>query len=44
MRQDESLQQKEDYIRENPVRAGLIAPGEKWRFVLALGDLEGRGD
>ena len=39
IRQDESLQQKEDYIRENPVRAGLIAPGEKWRFVLALEDL-----
>ena len=44
IRQDESLQEKEDYIRENPVRAGLIAPGEKWRFVLALEDLEGSGD
>ena len=44
IRQDESLRQKEDYIRENPIRAGLIAPGEKWRYMLALEDLEGRGD
>jgi putative transposase len=39
IRRDESLREKEDYIRENPIRAGLIAPGEKWRYVLALEDL-----
>ena len=44
IRQDESLREKEDYIRENPLRAGLIPPGEKWRFMLTLEDLEGRGD
>src|SRR5438067_4488055 len=35
IRQDESLQQKEDYIRENPIRAGLIKSGETWPYVLA---------
>jgi len=39
LRHDESLREKEDYIRENPIRAGLIARGEKWRFMLALEDL-----
>ena len=42
LRHDESLVEKEDYIRENPIRAELIAPGENWRYVLALGDLEGQ--
>jgi len=42
IRRDESLQEKEDYIRENPVRAGLIATAEKWHYLLALEDLEGR--
>jgi putative transposase len=39
IRQDESLRQKEDYIRENPIRAGLMMPGNKWPYVLALEDL-----
>jgi putative transposase len=44
IRRDESLLEKEDYIRDNPIRASLIAAGEKWRYILALEDLEGRGD
>ena len=44
IRQDESLREKENYIRENPIRAGLIAPEEKWRYMLTLEDIEGRGD
>jgi putative transposase len=39
IRQDESLQQKEDYIRENPIRAELITRGELWPFLLASEDL-----
>ena len=44
VRHDESLQEKEDYVRENPIRAGLITRGEAWPFVLATEDCEGRGD
>jgi putative transposase len=39
LRHDESLREKEDYIRENPIRAGLITPAERWPFVLAAEDL-----
>jgi len=35
LRHDESLRAKEDYIRQNPVRAGLVARAEDWRFVWA---------
>ena len=33
LRHDESLRNKEDYIRQNPVRAGLIGQGERWLYV-----------
>ena len=39
IRRDESLREKEDYIRENPIRAGLIKSGQTWPYVLALEDL-----
>jgi putative transposase len=44
IRRDESLQEKEDYVRENPIRAGLIKRDDAWPFVLATEDCEGRGD
>jgi putative transposase len=40
VRRDESLGLKAAYIRENPIRAGLIAPNAKWPFALGLADLE----
>jgi putative transposase len=42
LRHDESLREKQDYIRENPIRAGLVAPAERWPFVLAAEDLDPR--
>jgi putative transposase len=39
LRHEESLRQKEDYVRENPIRAGLIKGGEPWPFMLAAEDL-----
>ena len=33
LRKEESLQLKGHYIRQNPVRAGLIEKAEKWPFV-----------
>ena len=30
LRHDESLREKEDYIRENPIRGGLIPAAERW--------------
>ena len=33
LRHDESLHEKEDYIRQNPVRAGLVSQAKDWRFV-----------
>ncbi len=32
LRNDESWEQKADYIRLNPVRAGLIADPQDWKF------------
>jgi putative transposase len=32
LRSDESYSQKWEYIRENPVRAGLVKPNEQWPF------------
>lgn len=32
LRSDESLAQKWNYVRENPVRAGLVADAEAWPF------------
>ncbi len=33
LRHDESLREKEDYIRSNPVRAGLVSDLENWPYV-----------
>jgi len=33
LRHDESTEQKADYLRQNPVRAGLVAQAEEWRYV-----------
>ena len=32
LRHDESENEKAAYIRENPVRAGLIGPNDEWRL------------
>jgi len=32
LRSEESYGQKWNYVRENPVRAGLVARVEDWRF------------
>ncbi|PYL06431.1 MAG: hypothetical protein DME34_09015 [Verrucomicrobia bacterium] len=32
LRREESFTEKADYIRANPVRAGLIGPSEEWRY------------
>ncbi|PYL07419.1 MAG: hypothetical protein DME33_10715 [Verrucomicrobia bacterium] len=32
LRKEESCREKADYIRANPVRAGLIAPSEEWPY------------
>jgi hypothetical protein len=33
-RSDESWQAKVNYIRMNPIRAGLIREGEKWPYLI----------
>jgi len=33
LRSDESHQEKTDYIRQNPVRKGLVGKTEDWKFV-----------
>jgi putative transposase len=42
LRQDESEDEKAAYIRENPVRAGLIGANQKWRYAIDAKDLEPR--
>jgi hypothetical protein len=42
LRRDESLDEKVAYIRENPVRAGLIAEGEEWPYAIDASDLNSR--
>ena len=42
LRHDESLDEKVAYIRENPVRAGLIAEGEEWPYAMDVCDLNSR--
>ena len=32
LRNDESMAQKWDYIKENPVRAGLVADSADWSY------------
>jgi hypothetical protein len=33
LRSGESYAQKWDYVRENPVRAGLVTSWDHWRYV-----------
>ena len=40
LRHDESEDEKAAYIRENPVRAGLIGPNDEWRYSINSDDLE----
>ena len=42
LRSGESYSQKWDYVRENPVRAGLVAIPEDWPFAGEIHDLEYR--
>jgi putative transposase len=42
LRHGESLDEKVAYIRENPVRAGLIGPNDRWPFAINSDDLRGR--
>jgi len=42
VRPDEGLQQKTDYIRENPVRARLVQSPEDWPHFIDYRTLEGR--
>ena len=32
LRSDESYAQKWNYVRENPIRAGLVTVAEDWRY------------
>jgi putative transposase len=40
LRHDESEDEKAAYIRANPVRAGLVAAGEEWPYVIDANDLD----
>jgi putative transposase len=42
LRPGESLELKSSYIRENPVRAGLVSRREDWPFFVDAATLEGR--
>ena len=42
VRPDEGLQQKSDYIRQNPVRPGLVRRAEDWPYFVDYISLEGR--
>jgi putative transposase len=42
IRRDESEDEKAAYIRQNPVRAGLIGADKEWRSVINSDDLESR--
>ena len=42
LRSGESYSQKWDYVRENPVRAGLVATPEDWPYAGEIHDLEYR--
>jgi putative transposase len=44
MRGSESYSQKWDYVRANPVRAGLVAWPEDWPYWGEIHELEYRGD
>ena len=36
LRRNESAEEKANYILQNPVRAGLIAEGEEWPYLLVM--------
>ena len=42
LRHDESLAEKFEYVCQNPVRAGLIAQGEQWRYAIDASDMDSR--
>jgi REP element-mobilizing transposase RayT len=44
LRSDESYSAKWEYVRENPVRAGLVNEWDEWPFVGEIFDLEYRDD
>ena len=44
LRGSESYSQKWLYVRENPVRAGLVAEADSWPFAGEVNDLEYRTD
>ena len=44
LRSDESYSAKWEYVRENPVRAGLVKEWTKWPFLGEIFDLEYRDD
>jgi hypothetical protein len=39
---DESLAEKFKYIRQNPVRAGLITPSEAWSYAIDVSGLDSK--
>jgi hypothetical protein len=40
LRQNESYSEKWDYVRMNPVRAGLVADPDRWPYQGALNELD----
>lgn len=42
IRPGEGLQRKDDYIRQNPVRAGLVRHPDEWPHYVDYRTLEGR--
>jgi putative transposase len=42
VRPEDGLQQKTDYIRQNPVRAGLVSDSNEWPHFVDYNSLEGR--
>ena len=42
VRPDEGLQQKSAYVRQNPVRAGLVRAAEDWPHFVDHAAIEGR--
>ena len=34
LRHDESMESKAAYIRQNPLRAGLVSPESEWTYVI----------
>src|SRR5580765_2551560 len=44
LRSDESAEEKWNYVRENPVRAGLVVRAEDWQFAGEIFRLEFRSE